>query len=145
MAYWDTACLVKLYVSEHNSAVFNTHLLSGASVITSGIARLEFWATVRRKEAAGDVHAGGARAALAALDSDIAAGQIRILAMDSSIVSKFEAVVERCHGQTPAILLRTLDAVHLATAVISGENQLVATDRRLRDAAILVGLNLYPP
>jgi uncharacterized protein with PIN domain len=59
MAYWDTSCLVKLYVPEADSAVFTAHISGGATVVTSAIARLELWATLRRKEAAGP--SGGCR------------------------------------------------------------------------------------
>jgi predicted nucleic acid-binding protein len=44
-----------------------------------------------------------------------------------------------------APLLRTLDAVHLSTAVVAGELEIVATDKRLREAALSLGIAVYPP
>ena len=45
---------------------------------------------------------------------------------------------------TPPILLRTLDALHLASARVAGETEIVATDKRLREAAKLLGFALFP-
>lgn len=47
-------------------------------------------------------------------------------------------------AQTPPLPLRTLDAIHLASARVSGEMEIVATDKRLRDAAKLLGFSLFP-
>jgi predicted nucleic acid-binding protein len=54
-------------------------------------------------------------------------------------------IIERAFGQSPAIMLRTLDAIHLAAAIVSGELEVFATDKRLREAAISLGLSVYPP
>lgn len=50
----------------------------------------------------------------------------------------------QCYQQTPPIPLRTLDALHLATARVAGETEIVATDKRMRDAAKLLGFTLFP-
>ena len=44
----------------------------------------------------------------------------------------------------PPLFIRTLDAMHHATAIIAGETELVTTDKRLREAASLLGLTLFP-
>lgn len=145
MAYWDTSCLVKLYAPEADSAVFKAHVVNGAMVVTCEIARMELWATLRRKEAVGDLDAGGARKALQAYDADVAAGQITVEAMDTAVAAEYEAIIDQCHGQTPTLPLRTLDAIHLASARVSGESEVIATDKRLREAALVLGFRLYPP
>jgi predicted nucleic acid-binding protein len=145
MPYWDTSCLVKLYAREADSAQFIALVRGGVAVTTSQIGRLELWAAVRRKESTGQVVAGGAQHALRSFDADIATGQITVLALDSAVTAEFEAVIDRCHGLSPPLALRTLDAIHLATSIVSGESQLVATDQRLRQAAIAVGFTVLPP
>ena len=112
--------------------------------MTSEIARLELHAALHRKEAAGDLRIGEARLALAAYDADVARGLIAIKSMGPPAVAKFEAIIERLYGQAPVVLLRTLDAIHLATATDSGESELVTTDRRLRAAALELGFSVYP-
>jgi len=42
------------------------------------------------------------------------------------------------------VRLRTLDVLHLASARVAGETELVATDQRMRDAARLLGFSLFP-
>lgn len=145
MAYWDTSCLVKLYAPEADSAVFKARVVNGATVVTCEIARMELWATLCRKEAEGDLGAGGARKALEAYDSDVASGQIAVEAMDAAVAAEYETIIENFHGQTPALPLRTLDAIHLASAKVSGESEVIATDKRLREAALVLGFSVYPP
>jgi len=144
MAYWDTSCLIKLYAAEADSIDFQAHVYGDPAVVTSEIARLELCAALHRKEAAGGLQPGGARRELAAYDADVAAGLIAVNGISPAIVEHFEVIIERCHQQSPPLLLRTLDAIHLATAAVSGESQIVATDKRLRDAALLLGFTVYP-
>ena len=144
MAYWDTSCLLKLYAPEADSPEVESYLLTGATIVTSEIARFELWATLRRKQAVGELKTGGAREALNAYDADIASGLIVVNLIDSAVIAIFDAVVEHCNGRTPSLPIRTLDAIHLATAQVSGEPVLVATDKRLRDAAASFGFKLSP-
>ena len=39
---------------------------------------------------------------------------------------------------------KALDALHLAAARVSGESEIVAIDKRLRDAAAMLGFALFP-
>jgi uncharacterized protein len=144
MSYWDTSCLIKLYVPEADSAECRAHVVGGATLATSEIARLEMYAALQRKEARNDLHPGGARRALAAYDADVAAGFVSVIAMDPAIVEKFEVIIDRCHHQSPPVLLRTLDAIHLASASVAAESEVVATDKRLREAALSLGFSVYP-
>jgi predicted nucleic acid-binding protein len=45
----------------------------------------------------------------------------------------------------PAIFIRTNDAIHLAAARGAGETEIVATDKRLREAALALGFTVFPP
>ena len=144
MSYWDTSCLLKLYAPETDSLDFETRVLGGATLVTSEIARLELHAALQRKEAAKDLQAGGARRALAAYDADVAAGLVSVRPISPMIVAKFEAIIEKCYGQHPVVPLRTMDAIHLATAAEAAELEIVVTDKRLREAAIVLGFSVYP-
>jgi len=145
MAYWDTSCLLKLYAPEADSADFKAHVREGATLVTSEIARLELCAALHRKEAADDLRQGGAKRALAAYDANVAAGLIVVNAVSPAVVENFESVIERCHHRSPPLSLRTLDAIHLATAAVVGATEIVATDKRLREAALSLGFTVYPP
>lgn len=50
----------------------------------------------------------------------------------------------KCYRRTPPLRIRTLDALHLASARADNQIELVAADNRMRDAAKLLGLALFP-
>lgn len=145
MSYWDTGCLVKLYTPEPNSAPFIAHLDATGACVTADIAALEFWTTVRRKEAEGVLVAGGAKTVLSVFEADIESGLIQVQACDEAVRKEFQDIVDRCHAASPPIFIRTNDALHLAAARQADETEIVATDKRLREAALLLGFSLYPP
>ena len=145
MSYWDTSCLVKLYTPEAESLTLRSHVLGGATVVTSDISRLELWATLRRKEADGVLAAGEARTIQRAFDADVIAGDLSVISTSASVRGQFEAIVERFYSRSPPIYIRTLDAWHLAAAQSAGETEIVATDKRLREAAQVLGLTVFPP
>jgi predicted nucleic acid-binding protein len=144
MGYWDTPCLAKLYVDEADSSVLRSHVAHGAKIVTGEVTRMELWATLRRKEADGDLLEGMARNHLRTFDEDVAAGLIIVLPRDAAVALEFEGAIEQCYSADPQIYLRTLDAIHLASALISKESEMVTTDRRLREAARMFGLEVFP-
>jgi hypothetical protein len=79
------------------------------------------------------------------LGRDIAAGEIRVVEINHPTEAEFNAIMARCYRQSPPIPIRTFDALHLATARVAGETEMVATDQRLRAAAKLLGFSLFPP
>jgi predicted nucleic acid-binding protein len=145
MAYWDTSCLVKLYATEPDSARFATLVTAGEAIVISEITRFELWTTLRRKEPARDITSGGARRRLIAYDLNVAGGLVRVQPLDHRVTARFEVLIERCFTRTPPVQLRTLDAIHLATAEDSGESLVVTTDQRMRQAALAMGLRVFPP
>ncbi len=145
MSYWDTSCLIKLYTPEPDSAAFHVHLAAGGACITCDIAPLEFWATVRRKETEGILAAGEAEKVHTAFQADTAAGSVTVVPCDTAVRAQYHELVERCHASQPPIFIRTNDALHLAAAICIGETELVATDNRLREATVAMGLTVFPP
>lgn len=145
MSYWDTACLVKIYVDEPDSAIFRRVLRERDEVATTGeFARLEFLTTLWRMEADGAIAEGSAEKTIRVFDRKVEDDSFRLIACDVQVREGFERVVRRCYSQDPPVLVRTLDALHVASAIASGETEIVATDRRLRDAATLLGFQLFP-
>ena len=112
--------------------------------MTGDFARLELFATLRRKEAEGQLAADDTRTLVAKFDEHVDRSVIRLQRLDDNVKSEFERVVEKCLAQIPPLFIRTLDALHLAAAITAGERGFVATDKRLREAAGLPGLVLFP-
>lgn len=145
MSYWDTSTLVKLYAQEADSPAFEAHAASQINpLITSRIALYEARATFRRKEAEGILTTGTTQTTYDELLQDIAANDVRLIELDAAVELEYGQVLNLCYQQTPPLPLRTLDALHLASARVSGETEIVATDKRLRDAARLLGFALFP-
>lgn len=144
MSYWDTACLVKLYTPEPNSEVIRDFLAISSQCVTCDIAPLEFWTTVRRKEAEGMLAPYEAQRVYDELQADIQAGLILIQLCDQEVEREFHNFVDRCLAATPPVLIRTNDALHLASAKVAGETEIVATDKRIREAALLLEMTVFP-
>jgi predicted nucleic acid-binding protein len=143
MSYWDTSALAKLYLPEPDSADFVQKAASDALMATARLTLYEMRRVAFRKESEGFIPAGTAETALSQLEQDIAAGQIRLIEMDAQAEAEFNGVIAACYRRNPPLPIRTLDALHLASARVSGQTELVGTDKRLRDAAKLLGFSLF--
>lgn len=126
--YVDTSALVKLVVAEPETAALQSWIRSeGAELVSSDLARTELLRAVRRAAA------GRVVQARAVLDSVTLVG-VR--------TSTFEAA-----GQLDPAMLRTLDALHIASALELGDDLsgLVTYDDRLGDAARSHGIPVVAP
>jgi predicted nucleic acid-binding protein len=145
VGYWDSSALAKLYAKEPDSPTFEQFAMSAQTVpITSRLALYEIQTTLRRKEAEGTLTSGAAEANYQRLTQDAAAGHIRVIEFSPDVEREFQTVLTRCFQHVPPFLVRTLDAIHLSSALVAVETEFVATDRRLRDAALFLGLKVFP-
>jgi hypothetical protein len=78
------------------------------------------------------------------IEEDIETGVLTVIELSTEIDPHFQRVLGHCFGTVPVILLRTMDAIHLASALAAKEKRIVATDHRLREAAISLGLDVFP-
>lgn len=139
--YLDSCILVKLLVVEPDSEYF-ARTLSGRPTVTSELAHTEVFSALLARERAGKIAAADRRLAWGEYEARVAAGEIKIEPLNPLVLRKARHTLERCHPKVP---LRTLDAIHLATADLCQSFPLVTTDARLRVAAELLGLEVFPP
>jgi len=145
MSYWDTSALVKLYAREQDSMAFVSHAMNAPSKpVTSRIALYEAQATFQRKEAEGILPAGLAEELYGRLPTDVNRGERHLVELGIDVELEYGRVLNVCYGRRPPLFIRTLDAVHLASARVAGETEIVATDNRMREAAELLGFSLFP-
>ena len=144
MSYWDTSTLGKLYVPEPDSIDFENKAANEPVIRTARIAYYEMRRVAFRKESAGLIPSGSVEAVLTQMDQDIAASEIRMVELDLQVETEFNAIMAACYRRTPPLLIRTLDAIHMASARVAGETEIVATDGRLREAAKGLGFSLFP-
>jgi uncharacterized protein len=127
--YLDSSALLKLVVEERESAALEAWLLdrSGVPVVSSELAKVEVLRGCRRVYAEALPEA---RAVLAGLD---------LVRLSTDVLDSAAEV-----GDTT---LRTLDAIHLASALSIREHlaAFVAYDQRLLSAASAVGLQPSQP
>ena len=144
MSYWDTSALVKLYVREADSSRFEALASSATRVVSSTLTRYEARAVFRRKEADAALAAGGADLLYRTLAADFADSLVEAVADSPDVEREFGRVLNACLAQSPPIFVRTLDALHLASALVAGEREFVTADIRQRAAAQFLGLSVVP-
>ena len=129
MVYLDSSAIVKLVVPEPESEALRRFLAGHEDRATSGLARVEVLRALRRAH-------GGSRPALRRAEQVLEG--IALVAVD-------EAILRDAAALRPG-RLRSLDAVHLATALsLDGLEALVTYDLRLRTAAVAAGLKVESP
>ena len=139
--YIDSCIIVKLLVAEPDSEFF-IRSLEGKPLVTSELAQTEVFSALLARERAGKISITDRRRAWHELEVRVKAGEVKIEPLNSTVLRKATHCLERCHPKVP---LRTLDAIHLATADLCHDFPLVTTDARLRDAATLMGFSVFPP
>jgi predicted nucleic acid-binding protein len=126
--YLDTSALVKLVFEEDESGPLEHWLtLQEDTVATSVIGKVELHRVCRRIDPAGVAGA-------------------ELLLADMPVIPLAGWIVESAENIGPPTL-RTLDALHLAAAygMVEVLTAFVAYDKRLRDAAVLLGLPVVTP
>lgn len=128
MIYLDASAIYKLIVEERESRSLRKFLAEHSGKVSSALARVEVERALQR------THSMELRRQLTAA----ILGQVNLLTISDAIVSQAGTV------GTPD--LRSLDAIHLATALsVPGLQGMVAYDRRLARAAEAAGLRVWAP
>ncbi|MGH3003139.1 MAG: type II toxin-antitoxin system VapC family toxin [Gaiellaceae bacterium] len=126
--YADASALVKAVVEEPESAALVAYLrASSRQLVSTKIALVETQRAVR-------IATGVLTAEDAVVD----------LLAPFVLVAVTDAVLERARRVEPAVL-RTLDAIHLATALEVGARTMLVYDRRLAAAATAAGIAVISP
>ena len=123
--YVDTSALVKLVVSEPESAAVLAEVAEWSGHVASEIAVTELLRAVRRMSPASLPRA------------------IAVLG-DVTLVRLHRALLDDAGRLAPAEL-RSLDAIHIATARVSGATTMVTYDHRMAAAARADGFNVLAP
>lgn len=138
--YLDTAIIIKLLVAEPDSAFFESSLI-GQSLSTSELAWTEVWSALLGKERSRQLSTKQRKAAWQQFTKLVENEQIRLYPLETPTLKRANRLLEANHPKVP---LRTLDAIHLAASDLSQDFPLCTTDRRLRDAALLLQIPVFP-
>lgn len=138
--YLDSCIIVKLLVPEKDSGFFQDRL-EDQYLSTSELAWTEVAAALLSKERAGVLTPAKREAAWTVFVNRVQAKEIVLEPLDGTTLRKARFILESCH---PGVPLRTLDALHVAACDLSQDFPLCSTDRRMRDAAGLLGIPVFP-
>ena len=145
MNYWDTSALLKLYLPEDDSGYFlDSVVTSDQPLVSSAIAAVEMLCAVYRKESVGDLKRGGALATYQKFVGDCRAGRIVLVPCGEQVFTAAEEIVRLAFRRARPVMVRSLDAIHVASAVTARARVMVATDTRLRQVAAMAKLKLMP-
>ena len=129
MVYLDSSAIVKLVITEPESQALRAYLADRDERVASALARVEVFRALRRAHAAAP--------ALLRRADDVLEG-IALVAVDEPVLRDAAGL------ESPP--LRSLDAVHLATALSLEElDAFVTYDRRLATASAEAGLPVASP
>lgn len=138
--YLDTAILVKLLVREPDSD-FYAALADGRPAWSSHLVLVECFSALLRKERERAIDRVHRRRAWRQVAADVTARRLSLVPVTASLVERACAILDVCH---PGVALRSLDALHLASAERCQSWPLCSNDARIRAAATQLGLPLAP-
>ena len=126
--YLDSSALVKDVLPEAETLALLRFLAGYRQRVSSALAKVEVM-----------------RAAARSSDSGAVARAAQVLAR-TTLVDISDTILSRA-AQVPPLRLRSLDAIHLATALTLGADLdgLVTYDERLAEGARLAGVTVYTP
>ena len=138
--YLDSAIIVKLLIDEPDTKFLVTALV-GQPLSSSELSVPEVLSALLGKERNKLVSSRQRKEAWQAFNERVRAREIVLHPLNDIVLRKANHVLERCH---PAVPLRTLDALHTATCDLMQDFPLCTTDKRMRDAAGVLGIPLFP-
>jgi predicted nucleic acid-binding protein len=146
--YWDTSALLKAYIPESDSDYFLGLLATGNHLVcTSVITSVEFRCALNRKAQADDLRPSDVKKAMERFTRDCHEGRITQLACAAAATDSARELVDLAatKPKSKSIMIRSLDAIHIASALSVRAAGLVTTDQRMREVAATLNLKLLPP
>ena len=140
-AYWDTSCVLALYAPEEiSSQAAELATLEKGQIHSSAILEFEMTFAVHAKEARGEIPSGGSAKVLSQFQTDLQRGRFLLVPLGIDIKACTRDIAARTLQAEPPVFLRTLDGIHIATALELGSSELITADRKMADAATLLGI-----
>jgi predicted nucleic acid-binding protein len=141
--YWDTSCVLKLYVSESDSDHWQKAALEQEDeFVSSALLETEMAYALAQKEQRGDIKPGGAQAVLRLFRRDLKDDRLILYPVGHDVLMLAAGIAESCYHARHPIPLRTLGGVHLATARLLKCRAMATADSRMITAAAVLPLPL---
>jgi predicted nucleic acid-binding protein len=143
--YWDTSCVLPLYIPEPGSAELSE--LAGSQsepLASSQILGFEFLFAVHARVARKEVPESFASKVQRKFLSDLDAGRFLLIPLGEDLLVQVVQMTARLAKRAQVPELRTLDGIHLVTAQKLGSEEVVTNDKRMRKAAQTLGMGVLP-
>lgn len=146
MIYWDTSCILKLYTAESDSSQWQKVAVGqDDELVSSALLETEMAYAFEQKEQRGDIKPGGAQALIRLFRRDMKEGRFVLYPVGRDVLSTAATIASSCYHARPPIPLRTLDGLHLATALLLKCRAIATADSRMKAAAALLKLPVIYP
>ena len=142
--FWDTSAVMKLYVDEPDARSVRALAETPGSLLISAFTVHEVHCGLRRKESVRALKPGMAEVLFESFREKLGAEFFRLVAYDVRVEQHAFGVVRRCYEADTTVFLRVLDVLQLASALAAGATDIVTTDIRMRKAASLFGMKIFP-
>ncbi len=142
--YYDTGVLLKLYTNEPDSKRTASFVVRRARAIRITQLHLsEATTALQLKAYRGECSPEQAHAAISLIEDDLRSGMLRMAAIDWPDAWIRCQTLARTHAAK--IGARTLDTLHVASALALHAHALITTDHRQADLARACGLKVMSP
>lgn len=138
--YLDSCIIVKLVSHEPDSEAFH-RVVAGKPVVTSELAVTEVRSALLAKERTGRISAHARHVGWRLFQEKIREEEFVLLPFNRQIIERAGGLIEQCH---PRVVLRTLDAIHIATAELYGGEEMCSSDNQVIRASEFIGLAFVP-
>ncbi|MFZ4599353.1 MAG: type II toxin-antitoxin system VapC family toxin [Terrimicrobiaceae bacterium] len=138
--YLDSCVLIKLLVPEPDSPLFQ-QAVTGRAISSSELALSEVASALLSKERTGAISRDQRLQAWQLFQNWADEELIELDLLETRTLRNANRILSTTH---PTVALRTLDAIHLAACDLSQDFPLCTTDRRMREAAEILKIPLFP-
>ncbi len=138
--YADTSLLASLYLNDARAAE-SVALLRSRSIPVTVLGRIELFNALQLAVFRCQILAAEAAAVRATVEQDLAGGVLRMTPLPARVFERAEALVA---SHSAALGARSLDVLHVATALELGANVFLTYVQRQAALARAAGLRLRP-
>jgi predicted nucleic acid-binding protein len=138
--YWDTSCVIKLYCKEEDSDRYLDEVAGATEPLkSSALLEAELYFALQQKWLRKETEGAAPEDLFEKFLSDVRYGRIQLFPLGTDVIEESRNVARICFDAQPAVSLRTLDGLHLATARLLNCGRIFTTDERMKSAAKLIG------
>ncbi len=139
--YWETSCVLALYVPERiSSQVAELASVEKRPIYCSAILEFEMTFAIHAKEAWSEIPRGSSERLLSRFQTDHQRGRYLLVPLGIDTRPAATRSLPESSKQEPPVFLRTLGRIHITTALKLGSPELDTADKKMADAANLLGI-----